>query len=147
LARRRGTDWWPEPLWSRNLFDWFDSPLVVGLRDGEKSMRIEEVVDNDQLVVRAELPGIDPDNDVEVRVRDHTLEISAERRQEETTEEEGVRRSEFRYGSLYRAISMPADAKESDISATYRDGILEVRVPIEAKTEQEPKAIPIERPA
>ena len=45
------------------------------------------------------MPGIDPDKDVQIHLRDHTLEIRAERKEEETHEEKGTRRSEFRYGT------------------------------------------------
>ena len=98
-----------------------------------------------QLMVTAELPGIDPEKDVTIELREHELEIRAERKQEKTTEDKGYRRSEFSYGSFLRVVRMPENAKESDIHATYKDGILEVRVPLERAPEVQPKPIPIER--
>ena len=93
-----------------------------------------------QLVVRLELPGLDPDKDVEVTVFDGVLRIHAER-QEEATGEDGTSRS-FSY-SYVRSMSLPAGAAEG-ITATYRDDVLEVHVPIpEAKAEA--KRIPISR--
>jgi HSP20 family protein len=53
----------------------------------------------------------------------------------EEHEEEGRYRSEFRYGSLVRRLPLPAGASEDDVTATYRDGILEIRVPIAAAAE------------
>jgi HSP20 family protein len=138
------TNWWPELLPSR-MFDWIDWPGLNTMRETEHMLRVEEYVENDMLVVRAELPGIDPDKDVHVQLRDHTLEIRAERREEQKSEEKGVRRSEFRYGSFFRTISMPESAKESDVDASYADGILEIRVPLEPKHGAEPKAIPVAR--
>jgi HSP20 family protein len=80
--------------------------------------------------VRAELAGIDPDKDVEITVKDGMLQITAERRVEEKTEDKGYTRHELRYGSFSRALPLPEGASESDIKATYKDGILEIRVPV-----------------
>lgn len=103
-----------------------------------ETMKVEEYREDGKLVVRAELPGIDPDKDVEVTVADGMLRIHAERTQEtrEPTETGGETkgrehfRTEFRYGSFTRVVPMPTGASDADVTATYRDGILEVRVPI-----------------
>ena len=101
------------------------------------------VVGDDKLIVRAELPGIDPDRDVDVDIRDHSLRIRAERRQEERKEVRGGYRSEFHYGTFTRTIPLAAAASEKDVKASYRNGILEVRVPID-QTEAQAKKIAIE---
>lgn len=145
MIERRGDwmDWWPERL-PRRLAEWLEWPVLSTLQEAEHVLRVEELEDERGLVVRAEMPGVDPDKDVHVEVRDHRLEIRAERTQEEEREEKGARRSEFRYGSFFRSLSLPPNAKESEIHASYKDGILEVRVPLEAAPEPEAKAIPIE---
>ncbi|HUI48733.1 MAG TPA: Hsp20/alpha crystallin family protein [Acidimicrobiia bacterium] len=135
------SDRFDAPIWAA-LLDW---PSFAALRDSEQLLRIEESVDEDTLVIRSEIPGIDPDKDVEIDVRDHMLEIRAERREEKTSEENGARRSEFRYGSFYRAVPLPADVHEDDIQASYKDGILEVRVPQAAKPEPKRHRISIKR--
>ena len=94
-------------------------------------MRIEERTDGDEFVVRAELPGIDPERDVEINVSDGMLQIRAERREEKSSETGGRRHSEFHYGSFSRVVSLPAGADEADVKATYHDGILEVRIPVD----------------
>ena len=94
-------------------------------------LRVEEYREGDTLVVRAEMPGLDPDKDVSIEVVDGTLRIRAERRQETRAEEKGGYRSEFRYGSFSRTLPLPPGAREDDIAATYTDGILEVRVPLQ----------------
>ena len=75
-------------------------------------------------VVRAEIPGIDPAKDVDITVRDGQLTIKAER----TEKKETKGRSEFRYGSFTRSVTLPAGANEEDIKATYDKGILTVSV-------------------
>jgi HSP20 family molecular chaperone IbpA len=89
--------------------------------------------------LRAELPGIDPEKDVEITVDDGVLTVKAERREEK---KEGGR-SEFRYGSFARSVTLPAGADEENVAASYRDGILEVRTPIKEATKGEPKRIMI----
>jgi HSP20 family protein len=132
-ARRETPEWFPD-LFGRRLFEWFDNPIGT-LRDMERMIKVEEFVDGKELVVRAEMPGIDPDKDVEVHVRNHVLEIRAERTEseEKKEKEKATHRSEFRYGSFYRAVALPPDATEHDVHATYKDGILEVRVPLDQK--------------
>lgn len=125
------------------LFDWFESgwPVVAEWRrDGGHALRIEDRIEDDRYLVRAEIPGIDPDKDVEITVSDGVLTIAAERREE--ISEKG--RSEFHYGSLMRRVALPAGAVEDKVVARYEDGILEVTVPIEA-VQAEPRTIPVAR--
>jgi HSP20 family protein len=117
-----------------SLLDWFEpvglAKLFDGLRPFEDRIRVEEEMVGDDLVIRAELPGVDPDKDVDVTIDGDMLTVSAERRKEEKSEKDGQFRSEFRYGSFRRSLRMPRGVTADDIGATYRDGILEVRVPV-----------------
>jgi HSP20 family protein len=92
-------------------------------------IRVEEYQEDGTLVVRADLPGIDPDKDVELTVADGMLRIEAERRMEEKKEGKGYLRQEVRYGSFSRSLPLPAGVTGADITATYKDGILEIRIP------------------
>lgn len=111
---------------------------------GEDLIRVDEYRDGDTQVIRADLPGIDPKKDVELTFGDGMLTIKAERRVEEKTEDKGYLRHELHYGSLRRTLPLPEGVVESDITAHYKDGILEIRVPIpEPKTESKPTKIAI----
>jgi HSP20 family protein len=99
------------------------------LADAEDLIRVEEYRKDGTLVIRADLPGIDPDKDVEVAVSGGMLHIEAERRQEEKREEKGYVRREVHYGSLSRSLPLPAGVTEADITATYQGGVLEIRIP------------------
>jgi HSP20 family protein len=130
-------------------FDWFEpaemSSLFESLRSPEERIRVEEEMVGDHLVIRAELPGVDPDTDIEVTLDDdHVLTIAAERRKEESSTTDGRLRSEFRYGSFRRTMRLPHDTDPSAITASYRDGILEVRVPV-PKAERTPRKVVIEK--
>ena len=98
-------------------------------REAEELIRVEEFREDGTLVIRADLPGIDPDKDVELTVSHGILHIEAERREEEKREEKGYVRRELRYGSLSRSLPLPEGVTEADISATYKDGVLEIRIP------------------
>jgi HSP20 family protein len=105
-------------------------------------LRVEELRDGADYVVRAELPGIDSERDVELTIVDGVLRIAA-RREERKEEQEGdAIRSEFRYGTFVRNIVLPRGVKEDDIKASYKDGILEIRIP-SGSDNREPKRIPV----
>jgi HSP20 family protein len=93
----------------------------------DRAMRCEQYDQDGCVVVRAELPGVDPDRDVEVTVVDGVLRIDARRHEEPR---EWRHRSEFFYGEMIRTLVLPPDADGSAVTATYQDGILEVVVPL-----------------
>ena len=92
-------------------------------------------------MIRAEIPGIDPEKDVKVTVEDNTLVIAAER----TEEKSDKTRSEFQYGSFRRAMTLPTGAKVDDIKASYADGILTVTIGIGAEAADQAQQIAIAR--
>jgi HSP20 family protein len=94
------------------------------------AMRVEQFLDGDTLVVRAELPGIDPDRDIDLSVTDGELHIKAKREEKVEHKSKTGYRSEFRYGSFTRSFALPPGVREEDILATYQDGVLEVRAPV-----------------
>ncbi len=96
----------------------------------------------EDLVARFELPGVDPEKELEITVEDGTLCVRGERRFEEEEKGEGYLRREVARGSFERAISLPEGVKPEDITATYQDGILEVVVP-KAAVLPERKKIPV----
>jgi len=135
----------PDPLIQR-LNDWMDNwdPLH---RDGfmrrDHMIRVEETMRDGTLEIRAELPGIDPDDDVEIDLVDGLLTISAERSDERSESDDGRTFSEFRYGSFQRSLRVPADTDPSKIAAEYRHGILTITVPMPSASKSETTRIPI----
>jgi len=118
-ARRQASSLLPD------LWEMFDATWPFGSRH---PMHIEDFVEEGAYVVRAELPGLDAAKDIDVSATEGTLTITAQR--EETKKDQ--HRSEFRYGSFSRSVSLPPGADTSKISAEYKKGILEVRVPVAA---------------
>jgi HSP20 family protein len=137
LARRHTV-----PARFPDVFDWLDSPWSAWLPFGSgQNFRLEDYTEDGKYMIRAELPGLNPD-DVEVAVESGMLTIHAERR-EQTKED---RHSEFRYGSLTRSVSLPEGADPDQITARYDKGILEVSVPIPEHAKPAARRISIERP-
>jgi HSP20 family protein len=141
IERREPGSRWPDFFTSR-FFDrlW----PFEDWRSEEQQIKVDEFMDSDQLVVRADLPGVDPDHDIEITVQDGMLHIHGQRRQETTTEEKNVRRSEVRYGSFTRTLPLPTGANDKDIMANYKDGVLEVRLPVD-QTKAAASRVPITR--
>ena len=98
-------------------------PFLVG-----HPIRVEDEVTDTAYILRAELPGLDADNDVQVTTANGVLTIHAERKEET----KGINRSEFRYGVLRRSVRLPANTDAEHVTATYARGILEVTVPLTA---------------
>jgi HSP20 family protein len=95
------------------------------------------------LVVRAELPGVDPEKDVEISVSDGVLHIRGERRTEQRHEDTNYFRMETSYGAFERSIPLPDGIDIDGIKAVHEKGILEVVVPVSAQVAQARK-IPVQ---
>ncbi len=128
------------------LVDWFDDllPWLERSRPADL-MRIEESTADGNMVIKAEMPGLDPEKDVDIMVRDGRLTIRAERRQESDETKDGTTRTEFRYGSFVRTLAVPRDCQPSDITAGYKDGILTITVPIPAAVPAESGKVQVTR--
>ncbi|MEW1836958.1 Hsp20/alpha crystallin family protein [Nonomuraea angiospora] len=122
-----------------DLLDWLEEPLATMRPHTWQSMRFEDYIKDGRYVLRVELPGIDPEKDVEIDLTNGVLTIHAERREEHREQY----RTEFRYGSFTRSISLPQGADENDVKAVYDQGILEVSVRL-AERRPEGRHIPIQ---
>jgi HSP20 family protein len=132
--------------WSRTLPHRLSERLRGPLSDDWASVRpisIDEYREGDDLVVRAELPGVNPDEDVQISLTDHHLHIEAHRHEEQETEKKGYVRRELRHGYFARDIPLPAAVTDADVEAAYADGILKVTVHL--PSDAAPTRIPVER--
>jgi len=112
------------------MVDWLEAPWTLLRPVAGHPMRVEDFIRDDTYVIRAELPGIDPEKDVEVTVADGILTINAERREEHADKHH----SEFHYGTFSRSVTLPAGADEEHVDAIYGHGILEVTVKLAAES-------------
>ena len=85
---------------------------------------------DDRLLVRADLPGLKPD-DFRVEIEDDAIVIQGERRDEREDVRGGIRRAERSYGSFRRVIPLPQGAKVEEADARFENGVLEIQIPVE----------------
>ncbi|MFE0700632.1 Hsp20/alpha crystallin family protein [Streptomyces sp. NPDC058872] len=125
--------------------DWFgrEFPGLPGWRPGAAahSIPVEVSSGDGAYVLRAELPGMDPEHDISITVDDNLITVSAEHG--EGTEDK--EHSEFRYGSFRRTVRLPATIPADDVEASYADGILTVRIPVPDETATTGRRIPVKR--
>ena len=101
---------------------------------------VDLVKEEDRMVLRADLPGIKPD-EVKIEVEDDVLTVSGEHREEKEEKKEKYVRRERRYGSFSRSLTLPEGVKADDIDATTEDGVLEVAIPLPKSEKKQPVEI------
>lgn len=116
---RRIRPWWPER--------WFRADEME-----VKPPIIDVFEEKDDIVVKAELPGMEKDN-IDVNLTDHRLTIKGEKKKEDEVKEENYYRAERSYGSFLRTLDLPKDVRADKVKASFKNGILEIRMP---KTEE-----------
>jgi HSP20 family protein len=96
--------------------------------------------DAEKVVLKLEAPGIE-EKDLDVRVENHTLTVKGERKFEKEEKEENFHRIERRYGSFYRAFTLPSTVDTENVGATYNAGVLKLE--LKKKAEAQPKQIKV----
>jgi HSP20 family protein len=117
--------------WGNNL-----APLLGFLeRETAPAMwspKVEVARTEGQMTVRADLPGLNKE-DIAIELADGVLTLKGERKKETTEEKEGYYRSEHSYGSFYRSLPLPKNVEADKAAASYRDGVLEITLPLAAQ--------------
>ena len=113
------------------LFDeWLDG------RERAWTPAVDVLRENGNLVVRADIPGIKPE-EVKIEVEDDILRVSGEHEERKQEKDKHYVRRERRYGSFYRSIELPRGVKAKDIKAKTHDGVVEVTIPIPEEGKKE----------
>jgi HSP20 family protein len=133
--------------WGRWLFDrpFLRVPDLLWERAVGGVLPVDEFVEDGTIVVRAELAGVDPDKGLEVEVADDILRISAQRHDDDEFARRSYLHRELGRGSVRRVLPVPSGTEAQDVRAVYRDGVLEVRVPVVAAGKAEPARVVVER--
>ncbi len=116
---------------SGSLFqsDWFKPSLDVASDEKEYSVKVE-------------LPGIEASN-ISIEYTDNTLKIKGEKRQEKEEKEKDFYRIERSYGSFQRILDIPDDADTENITSSYKDGVLSIKIPRKMLPKTDAKKIEI----
>lgn len=126
---------------------WFGRPFRLPrmrfFEDGTAWAPAVDVYDDGkEMVVKAELPGVAKD-DMSIALEDDELVIKGERKSEKEVKEEHYYRMERQYGSFYRRLPVPAGTTAEAITASFKDGMLEIRMPKPAEEKAAAKQIPV----
>ena len=129
------------PAWERDIDRWFDDVRrrlhFPSLWGGERWWPTEVEVQvpaldvyetDEEVVLKADMPGLSKDQ-IEVNLSDSTLTVTGEKKKEAEVKEEHYYRSERSFGSFTRTVHLPAEVKAAEAKATFKDGVLEVRLP------------------
>ncbi len=110
------------------LFDDMLAPESSDFGNISKVPAAELSETDDAVNLKLEVPGMNA-KDLDIQVTEQAVSIKGERKEETTTEENGTKRSEFRYGKFERVIPLPARIQNTDVKADYKDGILNLHLP------------------
>ncbi|MFJ8789850.1 Hsp20/alpha crystallin family protein [Streptomyces sp. NPDC102462] len=119
LTRRQRFSFPEIPDW----FETFPARFAMPTMGDLYTVRVEDYMEQGRYVLRAELPGLSPE-DIDVVIGDGMLTVKAERSERDVEKN----RSEIRYGTMSRSVTLPPGADEDDVRADYTDGILTVSV-------------------
>lgn len=114
------------------LIDWFEEPFLTLRPYLGQAIKVEDYTEDGHYVIRAEVPGIDPEKELEVWVRAGHLTIRAVR----SGKIEDKHRTEFRYGSFSRTVPLPSGVDPEDVAAEYAYGILTIRLGLKGERQE-----------
>jgi HSP20 family protein len=112
-----------------------------GLRTGMWTPAVDIYENNEFVVVKAELPGVEKDR-ISVEVKEGILTLRGERGFDRELKEESYHRIERAYGSFHRSFSLPVSVDHEKVTARFQDGVLEVKLP--KKEQAKPKQIEVD---
>lgn len=106
--------------------------------------RIDLYQTDQEVVASAELPGIESKDDIEVSVTPDTLSLKGELKRFNEVEEDSIFHSERYYGSFSRMLPLPSEVKPEETKASYRNGLLEIRMPKSEKGQKKVHKVQIQ---
>jgi len=108
-------------------------PSEAGLEEGEWMPLVDVSETGKEVLVNAEVPGMDP-KDIDISLSGNLLTLKGERKHEEEKKGKSFHRIERSYGAFTRTIQLPAEVDSNKVDASYKDGVLTIRMP---KTKEE----------
>ena len=109
-----------ERVWETDFPEW---PVL-----GEWSPKLDLADTKDAVVVKAEVPGIDP-KEIALSLHDQTLTIKGEKKEEKEEKDEQYYRMERSYGAFARSLRLPVPVDAGKVTATFKNGVLTVKLP------------------
>ena len=134
---------WFEEAFRRPFFAPSWMPRFKFPEIGEMYPTVDIFEDGNDVVVKAELPGMKKD-DIEVNISDDVITISGEKKTEEKVEKKDYYQLERSFGSFTRTLQLPAETQTDKARASFKDGILEVRIPKTTAAVQKVKKVTVD---
>lgn len=106
------------------------------------STSVDMFEEGDNLVIKAELPGMKKE-DINVDLKDGVITISGQKKSEEKTERKDFHRIERSFGSFTRRLQLPVEIKADKVQASFKDGVLEIKMPKTEAAKQKAKKIAV----
>lgn len=106
----------------------FHRPLLPGMNDGMIKPTLDLSATDKAYTIAVEVPGVD-EKDVKVEIVNDTLTIRGEKKHEKEESDKNYYRMERSYGSFQRVLSLPEDADQTGVAATFKNGVLTVTMP------------------
>ncbi|HAM33516.1 MAG TPA: Hsp20/alpha crystallin family protein [Deltaproteobacteria bacterium] len=136
---RRFEDFFRRPFSLMEAPWWTRWPALAG----EVSPTADIYEEGGDIVVKAEVPGMKKE-EIHVDINEKTITISGEKKKEEKVEKKDYVRHERVYGSFVRTFGLPAEVQTDKAQATFKDGVLEVRVPKTAEAASRTRKVTVE---
>lgn len=136
---RRFEDFFRRPFSLMEAPWWTRWPALAG----EVSPTADIYEEGGDIVVKAEIPGMKKE-EIHVDINEKTMTLSGEKKKEEKVEKKDYVRIERAYGSFARTFHLPAEVQTDKARATFKDGVLEVRVPKTAEAASRTRKVTIE---
>lgn len=128
---------------SNVMEDFLGRPLLPTWWGRELSPGVDVYETDAEVVVKAEVPGVDK-KDLDISVTDTDVTIKGETRKDEEVREEGYYRRERRYGSFSRSVPLPGRVQTDKAKASFKDGVVEIRIPKTPEEQAKVRKIAIE---
>ncbi|MGM7719260.1 Hsp20/alpha crystallin family protein [Metabacillus sp. Hm71] len=112
-------------------FDRFfsDFPTVLGNEHNLAGIRVDVHETNNEIIATCDIPGLEKKEDVNIDIENNMLRISGSINRTNEIKEENMHRKERYVGSFHRSVSLPSPVSDEGVKATYKNGVLEVRMP------------------
>jgi HSP20 family protein len=107
------------------------------------SVALDVYEEKDDVVVKADMPGLKKE-EIEVNLSGNTLTITGERKKSEEVKEKSYYRSERSYGMFRRSVELPADVQADKVTASFKDGVLEIRLPKSEEAKKKERVIKVD---
>lgn len=121
----------------------WQAPMQIAEAPSMAMPAIDVFERDNNIVVKAELPGLNKD-DIEITAVDDSITVRGEFKQEQQVNEQGYVRRERRAGRFLRTIPMPAAIQPDQVKATFKDGVLEITAPKSAQAKENETKVPID---